>query len=480
VRVKPEDFQRMMRTEADISDVVLRSFIMRRLGLIRHTEGATVLVGNMHSGDTLRLQSFLTRSGHPHKLLDTGSDPQAASALEKFRLGPEALPAVILQGRKVLQTPTNRQLADALGIAENIDPARVHDVAVVGAGPAGLAAAVYAASEGLDTIVIEANVPGGQAGCSSRIENYLGFPMGISGLDLSARAQVQAHKFGARLTVARAATRLLCGDNVFQIQLEDGELVSARTVVVATGARYRRLDVPGFTPFEAQGVHYAATSIEGRLCCGADVAVVGGGNSAGQAAVYLSSLARHVHMLVRDDSLARTMSDYLVRRIQESPRITLHTATEVSCLHGDKSLEAIGWREDGGPETVHPISNLFLMIGALPNTDWLNGCVDLDRAGFILTGHCSDSWLEVSPYATSIPAVFAVGDVRSGSVKRVASGVGEGSVVVHSVHRWLASLAQAPERPVSRPPPDKPVEPDMAAQLAGRARAGPGAGRPAV
>lgn len=485
LRIQPADFHKMMRAEADINDLVLLSFILRRLGLIQHAAGGTVVVGNIHSADTLRLQRFLTRNGHPLRVLDTGSDPDAADALTRFHLAPEALPVVILQGKKVLQNPSNRELADALGITEDIDPWRIHDVAVVGAGPAGLAAAVYAASEGLDTVVIEANVPGGQAGSSSRIENYLGFPLGISGLDLSARAQVQAHKFGARLAVARAATSLLCSGFPFRIQLEGGELVTARAVVVATGARYRRLDIPELERFEGQGVHYAATSIEGRLCGGADVAVVGGGNSAGQAAVFLAGKANHVHMLVRHGSLASSMSDYLIRRIQESPRITLHTNTEVTSLHGGKSLRAIGWRERGGPETIHPIDNLFLLIGAVPNTDWLKGCVHLDRAGFVETGRQVDPHLTVSPYATSVPGIFAVGDVRSGSVKRVAAGVGAGSVVVHAVHRWLASLS--PSHTLARQghlmSSEEPGEGDAAAYVSQvsakpKGRLNPEAGRP--
>lgn len=443
VRIPAADFQRMMRAEPDISDIVMLSFVLRRLGLIRHAAATTVIVGNLHHADTLRLQGFLTRNGHPLRVLDTASDPEAASMLARFDLGPEALPVVILEGSKVLQNPSNRELADALGISEHINPRRIYDVAVVGAGPAGLAAAVYAASEGLDTIVIEANMPGGQAACSSRIENYLGFPLGISGLDLSGRAQIQAHKFGARLAVARAATSLLCKAIPFRIQLEDGEWVTARAVVVATGARYRRLDVPDLEHFEGQGVHYAATSIEGRLCGGSDVAVVGGGNSAGQAAVFLAGKAKHVHLLVRHDSLTSSMSDYLIGRIKESPRITLHTNTEVTSLHGDKYLQAIGWRVRGGPESIHPVNNLFLMIGAVPNTGWLCGCLSLDRAGFVETGRNVDPKFAVSPYATSVPGIFAVGDVRAGSVKRVAAGVGAGSVVVHSVHRWLASLAPA-------------------------------------
>jgi thioredoxin reductase (NADPH) len=446
VRIPTESFRRVTSAEPDIADIVLRALILRRLGLIRHAEGGTVLVGDIHSGDTLRLHSFLVRNGYPCKVLDTASDSGAAVALQSSHLGSARLPVVILEGRTVLQNPSNTELAEALGITEHLEAGRVYDVAVVGAGPAGLAAAVYAASEGLSTIVIEASAPGGQAGSSSRIENYLGFPLGISGQELSGRAQVQAQKFGARLAVARVATGILCGGTYFRIRLEDTDEVVARTVVVATGARYRRLDIPDMARFEGRGVHYAATSVEGRLCIGGDVVVVGGGNSAGQAAVFLAGKARHVEMLVREEGLGGTMSDYLIRRIQDSPRITLHTHTEVRSLHGETYLEAVGCCTGSGPETIHPASNLFLMIGAVPNTDWLKGCVALDGDGFVETGRCADARLATSPYATSVPGIFAVGDVRAGSIKRVASSVGEGSVVVHSIHGWLATHPSHSER----------------------------------
>jgi thioredoxin reductase (NADPH) len=437
IRVSPASFRKLASAEPDIGEIILRAFILRRVGLIQHAEGGTILVGSHRLADTLRIQSFLTRNACPHRFLDTDIDPDAAAALKSFHLDAGSLPVVIINARDVLQKPTNSELADALGITEHLDPDRIYDVVVVGAGPAGLAAAVYAASEGLDTVVIESMAPGGQAGSSSRIENYLGFPTGISGQALSGRAQVQAQKFGARLAIARAAIGLDC-DFPFRVHMEGGTVVRTRAVVVASGARYRKLDVRDLARFEGQGVHYAATPIEGGLCAGAEVIVVGGGNSAGQAAVYLSRKARHVHILVRGDGLAATMSDYLVRRIEESAQITLHTRCDISALIGDKYLEAVRWRDKDGAETQVSASNLFLMIGAVPNTDWLNGCVDLDANGFVQTGHIKAGELLTTPYATSIPGIFAVGDVRANSVKRVASGVGEGSVVVHAIHNWLA------------------------------------------
>ena len=438
IRVPRDSFRRMVSAEPDIAEVILRAFILRRVDLIEHAEGGTVIVGEASSASALRIQGFLTRNGYPHRFLDVGSDPDAKRALEAFHIDSDALPVVILGSEQVLEHPTNRELADALGITEVLDPVHVYDVAVVGAGPAGLAAAVYAASEGLDTIVIEALGPGGQAGSSSRIENYLGFPTGISGQVLAARAQVQAQKFGARLVIARAAAGLDCTGFPYRIVIEGGDVVPARTVVVATGARYKRLSLPNLAQFEGQGVHYAATAIEGRLCAGSEVVVVGGGNSAGQATMFLSRLARHVHVLVRGDGLAETMSDYLVQRIAESSAITLHTRCEITALIGEGHLEAVRWRHRDGTKSERQVSHLFPMIGAMPNTDWLNECVALDQGGFVRTDYLHDGQVSGAQYATSVPGIFAVGDVRAGSVKRVASGVGEGSVVVHAIHHWLA------------------------------------------
>jgi thioredoxin reductase (NADPH) len=419
----------------------MRAFILRRVGLMRYAQGGVVLIGASHSGETLRIQRFLSRNGYPHRMLDTDEDPDAGGMVSCLKIKPEQLPVVVLPDKDFLRNPTTLELADALGLTESFDADRVYDMTVVGAGPAGLAAAVYGASEGLDTLVIEPLAPGGQAGTSSKIENYLGFPTGISGQALAGRAQIQAQKFGARLAISRRAASIQCDRSPFCVELEDGQRIATRSIVIATGASYRKLDVANFDKFEGQGIHYAATWIEGNLCSNEEVIVVGGGNSAGQAAVFLSQHARHVHMLVRSEGLAATMSDYLIQRIEASPKITLHSHTEVTALDGDPFLERVTWtnREAGESETKE-IGNVFVMIGAVPNTDWLDGCVALDRGGFVITGRDGEGMALPSPYATERPGIFAVGDVRSGSTKRVASGVGEGSVVVSSIHAYLADL----------------------------------------
>jgi thioredoxin reductase (NADPH) len=437
LRIHRADFRRLVSGEPDIGEIVMRAFVLRRVGLIRNSTGGTVLIGPAHTADTLRLELFLTRNGYPHRLFDTETDPDAGGFLDCFSLTPDQLPVVIASGDRALRNPTNAELADALGLVEAIDPAKIWDVAIVGAGPAGLASAVYAASEGLDTIVIEGLAPGGQAGTSSKIENYLGFPTGISGHALAARAQIQAQKFGAHLEISRNAVALDCSGHPFRVILEDGQVVQSKSVVVATGARYRKLDVANFTKFEGQGVYYAATAMEARLCTGQEAIVVGGGNSAGQAAMFLSRHAAHVHILVRSDGLAATMSDYLVQRIAQSPRITLHARTEIIALDGDDRLRSVVWAKVGNDgEETHECGNVFLMIGAEPNTAWLDGCLDLDDQNFVMTGH-SPAGVPTSPYMTSRPGIFAVGDVRAGSIKRVAASVGEGSVVVAAIHRFL-------------------------------------------
>lgn len=438
VRVKRADFRKMLAAEPDIAEIIMRAFILRRVGLIRHAQGGIVLIGPSRGADTLRLQRFLTRNGYPHRLLDSDNDAEAKGLLADFKVESSELPVVTFPGQKLLRNPSTVALADELGLTEQIEADTVFDLAVVGAGPAGLAAAVYAASEGLQTIVVEALAPGGQAGTSSKIENYLGFPTGISGQALAGRAQVQAQKFGARLAIARAVTSIDCDGEPFRLKLEGDRSVAARAVVVATGARYRKLDVPDYERYEGQGIHYAATAMEQQLCEGEEIVIVGGGNSAGQAAVYLSRTVAHAHILVRGPGLAATMSDYLVQRIASSDRITLHPATEITALAGDAILREVTWtnRKTGASETRH-VGSVFVMIGAEPNTEWLDGCLDLDQRGFVMTGQDAAGRALESPFATTTAGIFAVGDVRAGSVKRVASGVGEGSVVVQAIHRFL-------------------------------------------
>jgi thioredoxin reductase (NADPH) len=437
IRVKRADFRRLVTGEPDIGEILMRAFILRRTGLIRHAQGGALLIGPGHAADTLRLQRFLTRNGYPHRVLDTEQDEGAFGLTGGFAVSPAELPVVIAD-EHMLRNPTTAALAELLGLTEEIDDAHTYDVAIIGAGPAGLAAAVYAASEGLDTIVLEGTAPGGQAGTSSKIENYLGFPTGISGQALAARAQIQAQKFGAHLAISRNVVGIECDTRPYHVRIEGVGSIAACAVVIATGARYRKLNVANYEKYEGQGIHYAATAMEGQLCGGEEVVVVGGGNSAGQAAVFLSRTTGHVHILVRADGLAATMSDYLVQRIEQSPKITLHAQSEITALDGDERLRRVTWtnRQTGASET-RPVGNVFVMIGAEPNTDWLNGCIALDGKGFVKTGAGADGMALASPYATTLPGIFAVGDVRSGSVKRVASGVGEGSVVIQAVHQFL-------------------------------------------
>jgi thioredoxin reductase (NADPH) len=441
VRVPRVDFQRLIEAEPDIAEIITRAFILRRVGLMKYAQGGVVLIGSSHSADTLRLQRFLSRNGYPHRMLDTDSDSDAGGMITCLKITPEQLPVVVLPDKANLLNPSTPELADKLGLTESFDPKRTYDLAVIGAGPAGLAAAVYGASEGLDTLVIEPLAPGGQAGTSSKIENYLGFPTGISGQALAGRAQIQAQKFGARLAISRKVVALDCDRSPFCVELEDRQRIFARSIVIATGARYRKLDIPDYEKFEGQGIHYAATWIEGNLCSNEEVIVIGGGNSAGQAAVFLSQQARHVHILVRGEGLAATMSDYLIQRIEASPKITLHPFTEITALNGEGMLESATWTNSRTGESVTlDVANMFVMIGAVPNTDWLDGCVPLDRGRFVITGRDGNGMALVSPYATEKAGIFAVGDVRAGSTKRVASGVGEGSVVVSAVHAYLAGL----------------------------------------
>jgi len=442
LRIGRERFREYVAGEADISDIVMRAVILRRMGLIQHMQAGVIILGPGRAADTLRLERFLSRNGYPYRLIDLESDPGGDGLVQSFNLTPSDMP-VVVAGAEIYRNPGIPELADALGIAEQLDARSVYDVAVVGAGPAGLAAAVYAASEGLKTVVIEGNAPGGQAGTSSRIENYLGFPSGISGMELASRAQTQAQKFGAKLAVSRNVVGVDCASRPFAITLEGNIRVNARSIVIASGARYRRLSLPNYQRFEMDGIHYSATAIEARLCNDQEVVVVGGGNSAGQAAVYLSGYAKHVHILIRGPELAATMSEYLVQRIATSRHITLHADTEIVALDGDQHLKQVSWRNRiTGDEETRSIENVFVMIGADPCTEWLGRCVDLDAKGFVLTGIANEPDGK-GPYRTSTPGIFAVGDVRSGSVKRVASGVGEGSVVVADIHRYLKDLSSA-------------------------------------
>lgn len=434
IRVPRADFLGFMSAEPDIGEIVMRAYILRRVGFIRHSIGGALVLGRLHDADALRIQRFLIRNGYPLRFIDVEDREASLGHAEAFGLNEHQLPAVILQGRSPLTNPTNEALADALGIAEIIDESVIFDVVIVGAGPAGLAAAVYAASEGLSTLIVESSAPGGQAGTSSKIENYLGFPTGISGEALAGRAQAQAQKFGARLAIARTAIGLDCAVTPYRILVTGDRTLRARSVVIATGARYRKLAVPDFERFEGAGIHYAATAMEAHLCRDEEVAVIGGGNSAGQAAVFLSRVAKHVHVVIRGESLSSTMSDYLIQRIEASPHITVHVSTEVTAVSGNNWLRRIELTHRAmGTVLTKDVANLFLMIGADPNTAWLRDCLPLDAKGFVETGVPNTS----SPFATALPGIFAVGDVRSGSVKRVASAVGEGSIVIQAVHRYL-------------------------------------------
>ncbi|MGA2591968.1 MAG: FAD-dependent oxidoreductase [Bryobacteraceae bacterium] len=437
------NLRRIMQTDAELGETFLRAFLLRHVYLIAHSVGEALLVGSSHSGDTLRLREFLTRNGYPHSYVDVEHDPGVQSVLDQFEIRVTDIPVLICGGSLVLRNPSNAEAAACFGLNAGIDEGDVYDLIVVGAGPSGLAAAVYGASEGLKVLVLESTAPGGQAGASSLIENYLGFPTGISGQDLASRAFVQAEKFGAQIAIARAARGIKCVRPPYTIELDDGGSVQGWSVIVAAGAQYRKLDLPNVAQFEGAGIYYGATLVEAQLCGNAEVAIVGGGNSAGQAALFLSGRAKHVYILVRGSGLADTMSRYLIARIEASQEITLKSGTEIEALEGDTHLERVRWRnrETGASET-HEIQHVFLMTGANPNTAWLQGCLALDERHFIKTG--ADLGLDWPasrpPYLleTSVPGIFAVGDIRAGSVKRVASAVGEGSMAVQFVHKILA------------------------------------------
>jgi thioredoxin reductase (NADPH) len=443
IEIGRANLQRLMQTDAQLGEIFLTAFVLRRVFLVAHSTGDAVLIGSGYSSDTLRLREFLTRNSHPHTYIDLDRDTDVQTVLDQFRIHAEDIPVLICRGELILRNPSNSDAAECFGLNAGIDEGVVYDLIVVGAGPSGLAAAVYGASEGLNVLVVESNAPGGQAGTSSRIENYLGFPLGISGQDLAGRAFVQAEKFGAQIAVARSARALKCARSPYMVELDDGASVQARSIVVAAGAQYRKLAVSNLQQFEGVGIYYGATNIEAQLCGSEEVAIVGGGNSAGQAAIFLANHARHVHVLVRGPGLAETMSRYLISRIEACAEITLHSRTEVEALEGNGHLERIRWQDKTtGVSGIHEIRHLFLMTGASPNSAWLQGCLAMDDKQFVKTGaDLGSDWpLPRPPYMleTSLPGVFAVGDIRAGSVKRVASAVGEGSMAVQFVHKVLA------------------------------------------
>ena len=443
LEISRANLQRIMQNDAALGDLFLRAFILRRVYLISHSVGDAVLIGSSNSADTLRLKAFLSRNGHPFTNVDVERDSDVQTMLDHFGVQVTDIPVLICRGELVLRNPSNAETAVCFGLNAGIDEGSVYDLIVVGAGPSGLAAAVYGASEGLSVLVVESNAPGGQAGSSSRIENYLGFPMGISGQDLAARAFLQAEKFGAHIEVARSAATLQCARPPYALQLDDGGSVQSRSLIVATGAQYRRLNLPNLAQFEGRGVYYGATQVEAQVCSNQEVAIVGGGNSAGQAAIFLSTVAKHVYLLVRGRGLSETMSRYLISRIEACPEITLKTFTEIEALEGNGHLQRTHWRNTKtGERHTCDIQHLFLMTGASPNTAWLDGCVAMDAKQFIKTGaDIGENWpLRRPPYLleTSLPGVFAVGDVRAGSLKRVAAAVGEGSMAVQFVHKVLA------------------------------------------
>jgi thioredoxin reductase (NADPH) len=450
LELSADGLRSLVARDAELSEIFMRAFILRRLALISRGQGNVILMGSPHSANTLRLREFLTRNEHPYTYIDLDTDKTSQELLDRFEVKLDEIPVVICNARSVLRNPSIQELADCLGLNSPIDESQVRDLIIVGAGPSGLAAAVYAASEGLDVLVIETATPGGQAGSSSKIENYLGFPTGVSGQELAARAIAQVEKFGAKMMVAHSVARLDCERRPYKVVLDNGNRLAARVVVIATGAQYNSPHIDNLEKFKGQGIYYGATHMESQLCEQEEIIVVGGGNSAGQAAVFLSQTARKVHMLVRSRGLSETMSRYLIQRIEENPAIKLHYRTEIVGVDGGTHLERVTWQDKSSGETsVHEIRHVFIMAGASPRTEWLRGCIALDDKGFILTGRELDAptgapvWTLTRPpqmLETSLPGVFAVGDARSGNVKRVASAVGEGAIAVHLVHRALAEL----------------------------------------
>jgi thioredoxin reductase (NADPH) len=448
--IPPERLRALLVAEADLGERIMRALILRRVSLIQGGVGGPVLIGPSNSSGVIRLQGFLTRNGFPHHLLDPERDHDAAELIARYSPSPTDWPLAVIADGTVLRNPGVTELARALGMIGGPAGKKIYDTAIVGCGPAGLATAVYAASEGLSVAVLDARSYGGQAGASARIENYLGFPTGISGQALAGRAFSQAQKFGAEIMIPVGVKALDCtrADGAFALVLDGGDTLRARSIVVASGARYRRPEIENLEKFEGRGVWYWASPIEARLCAEQEIALVGGGNSAGQAAVFLSGHAKKVHMVIRGGGLGASMSRYLIERIEATPNIELVFHAEVVGLEGteDVALERVRWRSRlSGEESSAEIRNLFLFAGADPATGWLDGCgVTLDRGGFVVTGAQSEQNLGrlVPPLETSVPGVFAVGDVRSGSVKRVGGAIGEGAQVVAALHGFLGDAAK--------------------------------------
>jgi thioredoxin reductase (NADPH) len=436
----------IVQTDAELSEIFLRAFMLRRVFLMAQGGRNIVLIGSRHSAGTLALQEFLTRNSQPYGYLDVETDTAVQETLDRFGVTVEDIPVVICRGLRVLRKPTIEDIARGLGL-DVIGDTEVRDLVVVGAGPAGLSTAVYAASEGLDVLVIEAQAPGGQAGSSSRIENYLGFPTGVTGQSLAQNAIVQAEKFGAEFAITRTALKLDCG-HPYRIEMGAEAFVQARSIVIATGARYRKPQIPELSSYEGTGVYYGATQVEAMRCRDEEVIVVGGGNGAGQAAVFLAGVGCRVTIMVRRPTLSENMSRYLIRRIEDTPSITLRTGTNIVALEGDSRLARVTWRDGGGTLGAAEVRHVFMMTGAEPNTSWLENCVCLDENGYVRTGAdvsaealAEARWPFARPpmlFETCRPGVFAVGDVRAGSVKRVAAAVGEGAVCVQLVHKVLA------------------------------------------
>ena len=455
--IDAEQLRRIVQNDAELSELFMRAFILRRMSVIESGRSDVLLLGSDHSADTLRLREFLTRNTRPYVNIDIEHDADAKALLERFHVRGDDVPVVVCRGGELLKNPSNADLAQCLGMNAPAADDLVHDLLIIGAGPAGLAAAVYAASEGLDVRIVDSFAPGGQAGTSSRIENYLGFPTGISGAALAGRALSQAQKFGAQLSVAWQAARLHCDQWPYSVDMADGRSIRSRAILIASGAQYQMPEIANLSRFLGRGIYYAATHLEATLCAAEDVVVVGGGNSAGQAAVFLAGSCRHVHMLVRSEGLAESMSQYLIRRVQDTPNITLHTRTQLTAVEGSDRLERVSWVSRNGDSAAPDLRHVFLMTGAQPHTRWLQGCVVLDDHDFVRTGPDLEKeqlvdahWsLPRPPYLleSSVPGVFAAGDVRAGSVKRIASAVGEGSICVQFVHRVLREFAEAGKQP---------------------------------